>query len=539
MEMPEFCTRWMSYIYGTVRAEEYSNLPRSFGATSSLEGLGTGLPSTGMRSVNEGFPTMRTLRNSVRFGMMMAAMTGVTLAASQAHADTAPAAAASGGGNSSTGSAALKYESTAGLDTDIDTGFLGPSVAQVRALIKIDPVKDGGPLYTVDMPKGAVVEASWSGDKKIVIKAANGSQTDGTVKVRHTLTPSLELKVAAFGLSASFNFDANKIVNKIPGAKFSYDSKATQQFAPWGFTVVDTKLNAPNLENSTLFSQPFSAFGDILDPENWAGTIGVRAATKPVFSYKTTKVMITGSNEPITAGAGEAVLDATDGDYMEVMASVEGEMKVSGTMDVQPFVTITKAFGYNFGTSINITAFSKAYTVPTAKVSYQSTIVHIPLPNVHAPTEGVDLGAVKAGGSATKTVTIDNSGEMAATLNFKSSDPQFEVPGGSITVAPKSKYELQLKFNPNSAGAAAADITVASNDPDSPTQTFKIGANGADVGGSNEDSKDGLPGSAPAADSGCGCKTAGTTTSTGGWAGIGLLALGITVAARRRRNNAA
>ena len=477
---------------------------------------------------------MRTLHSSVRFGMMIAAMTGTTLAASQAHADTATAA---GGANSSTGSAALKFESTAGLDTSIDTGFLGPAVAQVRALIKIDPVKDGGPLYTVDMPKGAVVEASWAGDKKIVLKAANGSQTDGTVTVRHTLTPSLELKVAAFGLSASFNFDASKIVNKIPGAKFAYDSKATQKFAPWGFTQVDTKLNAPNLDNSTLFSQPFSNFGEILDPADWAGTIGVRAATKPVFAYKTTKVMITGSNEPITVGTGEAVLDAPDADYMEVMASVEGEMKVSGSMDIQPFVSISKAFGFNFGTNIAINAYSKAYTVPTAKVAYQSTIVHIPLPNVHAPTEGVDLGAVKAGGSATKTVSIDNSGEMAATMTFKSSDPQFEVPGGSITVAPKSKYELQLKFNPANAGSAQADITVASNDPDSPLQTFKIGANGADVGGPDADSKDGLPGAAPAADSGCGCKTAGTTTSTGGWAGIGLLALGITVAARRRRAN--
>jgi MYXO-CTERM domain-containing protein len=128
---------------------------------------------------------------------------------------------------------------------------------------------------------------------------------------------------------------------------------------------------------------------------------------------------------------------------------------------------------------------------------------------------------------------------MAATMNFKSSDPQFQVPGGSITVAPKSKYDMQIKFAADKAGAAQSDITVLSNDPDSPEQTFKIGANGADVGGSEDgDSKDGLPGSAPAADSGCGCKTAGTTTSTGGWAGIGLLGLGLAVAARRRRTAA-
>jgi MYXO-CTERM domain-containing protein len=477
-----------------------------------------------------------TLRTAFRFGMMMAVTAGVSFAATSAHADTSSTPA--GGDNSSTGSAALKFDYNQGLDTSIDTGFLGPSVAQVRAVIKIDPVTAGGPLYSIDMPKGAVVEASWANDKKIVLKAANGSQTDGSVKVRHTLTPSLQLKVSAFGLNATFAFDADKVVNKIPGAKFAYDSKATQQFAPWGFTLVSTKLNAPDLANSVLFSEPFSKFDAILDPAKWSGTIGVRASTKPTFAYKTTKVMLAGGTEPITVGTGQTILDAVDGDFMEVMAQVEGEMKVSGEMAVQPFVSMTKVFGYNFSTNIGIDAYSKAYTVPTSKVSYQSTIVHIPLPNVHAPTEGIDLGNVKAGGSASKTVTITNSGEKAAVMTFKSSDAQFAVPGGSITVEPKGSYEMQVKFSSDGAGAAASDITVVSNDPDSPEQMFKIGANGADVGATKSGDDADLPGSAPSADSGCGCKTAGTTTSTGGWAGIGLLGLGALVLVRRRRTAA-
>jgi MYXO-CTERM domain-containing protein len=468
--------------------------------------------------------------------MMMAAVAGVSLASTQAHADTA--GTPSGNANSSTGSAALKYDYNQGLDTSIDTGFFGPAAAQVRAIVKIDPVKEGGPLYSIDMPKGAVIEASWAGDKKIVLKAANGSQTDGTIKVRHTLTPALDLKVSAFGLSAQFTFDATKLLNKVPGSRFAYDSKATQAFAPWGFTPVDTKLNSPDLANSALFSLPFSTFPDLLDPANWEGQIGLRAATKPTFSYKTTKVMLLGANAPITGAAGESVVDAEDGDFMELMAQVEGEMNVAGSIDIQPFMSMSKAFGKAFSTNLGFTAFSQKYTVPTSKVTYQSVLVHIPLPNVHAPTKGVDLGAVKAGGSATKTVTVENSGEMAATMTFKSSDPQFAVPGGSITIAPKAKYELQVKFSPNSAGPALSDITVASNDPDSPEQSFQIGANGAEVKDSDGEESTDLPGSPPAADSGCGCKTAGTTTSTGGWAGIGLLALGITVAARRRRNAA-
>lgn len=479
---------------------------------------------------------MRTLRNSVRFGMMMAAIGVASFATGTAHADVA--GTPSGNPNTSTGTAALKFEYNQSLDTSIDTGFKGPNVAQIRAVIKIDPVKDNGPLYSIEMAKGAVVEASWSGDKKIVLKPVNGSQTDGIVKVRHTLTPSLDLKVNAFGLSAQFAFSATKLLNKIPGAKFAYDSKATQEFAPWGFAAVDTKLNAPDLANATLFSMPFSSFPDILDPADWQGSFGIRASTKPTFKYKTTKVMISGSNAPITTGAGEAVLDAEDGDFMEVMAQVDGTMDVAGSIGIQPFISMQKAFGYNFTTTIGIDAFTVPYTVPTSNVNFQSALVHIPLPNVHAPTNGIDLGAVKAGGSASKTVTVENSGEMPATMTFKSSDPQFAVPGGSITIAPKAKYELQVKFSPNSAGPALSEITVASNDPDSPNQTFQIGANGAEVKDSDGEESTDLPGSPPSADSGCGCKTAGTTTSTGGWAGIGLLALGITVAARRRRNAA-
>lgn len=478
-----------------------------------------------------------SLRTAFRFGMMMVAATGVTFAASQASADVSSSPSPAGN-NSSTGSAALKFEYNQALPTSIDTGFFGPSAAQIKALLEVKPVKDGGPLFTVDMPKGAVIEASWSNDKKIVLKAANGSQTDGTIKVRHTLVPSMLLRISAFGQSIDLDFDGSKYLNKLPGSRFNFDSRATQPFSPWGFTQVDTKLNAPDLDNSVLFSEPLSVFDNILDPTKFAGTFGIRATTKPTFSYKTTKVMLSGSQAPITSLAGESVVDAIDGDFMEVMATVEGEMKVVGAVEFQPYLSITKAFGSSFGTNLAFTAFKKDYTVAPQKVAFQSALVHIALPNVHAPKEGIDLGAVKAGGSATKTVTIENSGELTATMTLKSSDPQFEVPGGAVTIAPKSKSEVQIKFAPNNAGSALADITVMSNDPDSPEQTFKIGANGADVGGRGGDDAD-LPSSSPSADSGCGCKTAGTTTSTGGWAGIGLLALGITVAARRRRSSAA
>ena len=478
-----------------------------------------------------------TLRTAFRFGMMTAVAAGVSFAASAAHADVANPGTGSTGGpaNTSTGTAALKFEHTKGLDTNIDTGWKGPKQAQIRAIMKLDPVKNGGPLYTIDMPQGAVVEASWGTDKQIVLRTANGSQTDGTVKVRHSITPSIDLKIEGFGLSATFGFDTTKLVNKLPGARFAYDSQATQEFAPWGFTAVDTKLNAPDVKNSTLFSLPLEKW-DLLAEKEVEGSIGIRATTKPTFSYKTTKVMLSGGDGEIDSAGGEVTMPANDGDYMEVMATVQGEMSVAGTMDIQPFLALTKVLGSNVSLDFGVPVFKQAYTVPSALVEFQAAVVHIPLPNVHVPREGVDIGAVKAGGSATKTIEIENSGEKEAVMTFLSSDGAFSVPAGSVTVPPKAKYELAVKFNSDTAGPALSEITVASNDPDAPEQMFKIGANGADVGG--PDGEEGELPTGPDAASGCGCKTAGGSSTVPSWAGLGLAGLGAVVFVRRRRKAA-
>ena len=102
-----------------------------------------------------------TIRSAVRFGMMTAVFAGATMASSAARADVTDPAQG-GPANSSQGSAALKFDYVKGIDTSIDSGWLGPSIAQVRAIVKIDPVKNGGPLFTVDMPKGATpLSAAW------------------------------------------------------------------------------------------------------------------------------------------------------------------------------------------------------------------------------------------------------------------------------------------------------------------------------------------------------------------------------------------
>jgi len=466
--------------------------------------------------------------------MTMAALSGVTFAAAPAHAGDVETG--SGDPNTSVGAAPLKYEHTNGLPTSIETGFKGPSFAQVNVGIKIEPVANGGPLFTVDMPKGALVQASWGADKKIVLKAVGGDRTDGLVTVRHTLAPTIDFKVAAGGINATFTYNATDLVNKIPGARFNYDSKAQSQFAPWGFAPVETKLNSPDVANATLFSMNMNVLPDLVS-DNVTGHFGIRATTKPTFSYKTTKIFLSGTDGEIKDNTSELSIDAVDGDFMELMTSVEGEMTVKGSISIHPFVHIdTIGSDLNIDTDLGLDVFSKDYTTPATKVNFQTALVHIPMPNVHVPKRGVDLGMVKVGGKATKSVEIENSGEKDAVMSFKSSNAAFSVPSETITVPAKSKYELTVKFSPDSAAADQAEITVASNDADSPEQMFKVGANGADVG-QDEDDDDSLP-RGPAADSGCGCTTAGSSSPVPGWAGLGIAGLGAVVLFRRRRNAA-
>jgi MYXO-CTERM domain-containing protein len=463
-----------------------------------------------------------TLRTAVRFGTSLAATATMVFLAASAHAGPS-------GPNTSTGAAALKYEHAKTLQTNLQTGFQGPSWAQVNVGITLDPVVNGGPIFTVDMPKGALVQATWGTDKKVVLSAVTGTQTDGLVTVHFTLSPRIDFKFDGFGLTANFSYDAVKLLDKLPGSQFDFDSKASQPFAPWGFAKVDTMLNAPDLEKATLFSMDMGELPDFIS-NNVVGNFGIRASTRPTFSYKTTQVLLSGVNGALTDGTSQLVVPAVDGDFMEVMAAAEGEMTVAGSLAIHPFVHVEQIGTTNLGTDLGLDAFSADYSVPTTKVPYQSALVHIPMPNVHVPAQGLDLG----NGQAETSVEIANTGEKEAVMTFQSSDPAFQVTGETVTVAAKSKYQLAVKFASTSSAPASTEIKVLSSDPDSPVQTFKIGANGADVGAEHPGGASGESAKGSVGSSGCGCKMIGSTPLPSS-AGLGALGLAAALLGRRRR----
>jgi MYXO-CTERM domain-containing protein len=461
----------------------------------------------------------RSVRSPALLGLLVAAFVGL---APDASASEFPSASSFDGPNRSSGAAQLRYAETKSFPTNIDTGYLGGSWAQIRVGLDIAPVTPGSPLYTIDMPRGALIEANWGNDRRILLKASPGNITDGLLSVRHTVAPTVSLTIPKVSLQVSYN--ASSLVDKIPGSNWDYDARAQQSFAPWGFQPIDLRLTAVNAGTTgrTLFSIDTGKLFEFAG-KDVTGTFGVNATAQPTFSYKTTKITIAGADGAITSNTGELSLNAIDGDYMEVMTTVEGEMAVAGTIGVAPF------FQFNIeGTNVSfeIPLAQKDFVTPSSLVQFPPTIVHIPMPNVHVPSRGVDIGYVKGGGSASKTVRIDNSGEKDAVMSFKSSDNQFSVPTETVTVAAKSSYDVVVRFRPESDNAAAANITVHSNDADAPDQTFRVGGNGADVGDGGDN---------PNAQDGCGCKTAGAPSSLPAAAGFGLFGLASLVLARRRR----
>ena len=446
----------------------------------------------------------------------LASITGILalLAASPAKADCDPANAAC-----SVGTAALRGQVTQKLATPIDSGWQGGNVIKVRTTFTIDPVA-GDPLVKVDLPSGALVEATWTDKGFLDLKPITQAGQSGAVNVHYTLTPDLQAQI--FGIPIHYN--ATQLVNMIPGAAFNYDARGTAPLLPWGFDGAQVQPQAPALDQSTIFSLPFDQLS--IPASTITGTLGVQASAQPTFQYRTTQVQLDSGS--FASQSATARVPVVDGDSVDLRAQVVGELGVAGTLQVKPIVQADTVGGVDtFGLiKYSFSVATVDISGATTPVTFDAATVHIPLPNVKAPTP-VGFGDVQGGSSANKNITINNSGEMAATATFESSDAQFVVSKDPVKIAAKGSYALPVTFQAVSGSPASATITMHSNDPDSPEQTFKVGGNGADIGAVSSVSLN------VNASSG-GCSASPRTSSSSLLGGLGL-GLAIMALARRKR----
>jgi MYXO-CTERM domain-containing protein len=437
----------------------------------------------------------------------------------------------------SLGTAALKWETRQSI-LGPTTQAIGGSSLNVVLHVNLDPLKDPTkPLLLVDMPKGAVVEALWSDDKNIDLVVTDGGNKTGTFKVEHTLAPYVTLNYSVFGFSGSIPYNAEDLIAQIPGSNWTYVGLGTSTFDPWGFTAASTKVTAPLLANAQLFSIPLqNLIGDDLQ-----GNIAINATTDPTFEYQTTEVTLNGSATKLDGTNRTFRIPTTDADYLDVPVLAKGAIKYSGVLKTRPSVTITKIGSFtipipgglvlDMGGLVSVDT-DYASTARGILVEFPPTTVHVPLPNVKAQ-KSLDFGNVEVGKSSSLKADMKNTGEMQATLTFKSSDPQFFVVSGSQIAGAKGSYALDVKFTPASDGPASAEITVESNDPNEPKQVLKVTGNGARIDTGDGNGEEGFGPKGPL-DSGCGCRTAPAPVNV---AGLGAFGLALAAALVRRRRS--
>lgn len=414
----------------------------------------------------------------------------------------------------------------------IDSGWMESGSIKIRAKFNLAPV-GREPFVNVALPGAALVEATWSEKGFVDLKPLDGAT--GTMDVRYTLVPAIEANVYGIAITKS----AQELINSnISGASFNYDVKASGSVPSWGLAAGTVTPQAPALDQSTIYSTAFTNLG--IPSDTFTGTFYLQAATAPTFTFLAKQVSFGPS--AVTAKGGTARVSVGDVDALDVSATVRGEVSYAGSLDVKPRVVADSVFGYpTYGlTKFSFSAVSKPYQGTPMPVTSNTVNLHIALPNLKVPTAPVSLGDVKSGGSAKKSVAIENTGELEAVYTVTSSDAAFKVPSGQVKLGPKSKGTIEVSFA-SGGGASSSTITVKSNDPDSPEQSFKIGANGADIS-EEETNEDGTPRKKSSADmssdSGSGCSAApgGAKSASGfGAAGLGLAVAAVLRMARRRR----
>ena len=523
------------------------------------------------------------MRKISRSGLQLLIATGSLLVASTAFGQDGGAGAAGAGGSGGGGTPSAPCdpntlwcsngpmqqitESNDRLPGDLDTGWIpgctpptssghcDDHAIQFRTQIAFDPTKTGGPLYTIDMKKGTMVDARWPTTDMIDLTLPPGGQTDGTFKVAHTMTPEIALYIDSPIYTGEIKMDASSLINYLPGAQFNYYAMNSMKFKPWAFDAVTLNVKGSDLASSQLFGVTFNQLGTIFGANGIddivEGSFTFNATSDTDFIYQTTQVVITGATGPINYADGMVQVMSPDGDYLEFLGHTVGIMRYSGTIEFLPVINVISIGGFGVGLNFPISVgLELDYGSGSIPVTFPNELVHIPLPNIFVPSTPKSFGTVTTGDkSDIVKVTIENSGELGAVLEFSTDDNQFKIVGSSATeMGPDGdEYDLELRFQPTKSGKQEGTITVTSNDPDTPIQTFAVSGfgEGEDIpdpeDGGSTGGTGGVGGSDPGPgstydgagdDGGCGCRT---PTSSGSGAGASLVLLGLAAALMRRR----
>ncbi len=123
----------------------------------------------------------------------------------------------------------------------------------------------------------------------------------------------------------------------------------------------------------------------------------------------------------------------------------------------------------------NITISSNDPDRATRTLSVSVIVQPRPVPAISVQETAVDFGAIEAGQTGQRTITIQNTGTASLEITGIESDvPGLTFDDTMFTLEPEGSQMVTITFPSSTAGTFSGNITISSNDPDRATRTLSV-----------------------------------------------------------------
>ncbi len=325
--------------------------------------------------------------------------------------------------------------------------------------------------------------------------------------------------------------------------QFDFQVDATDTFDPWAFDGVT--VDGSTLE-ATLVQVSATDFIGVNIP-GLDGGFELNVKADLTGTYQTHELRVSEDGVVVASIDGTSTAPVAPfggGGSVDYQVQPIGSVVYDGVLHLIPAFYID-TIGPSF--SIPIVDIPIPFSFTQKDWSFDPVDIHVRLPDVTLPgdPEGdapsseepvIDLGDVAVGASASATVDVTNAGEAGLEGSLVPSSSILELPS-ALELGAGVTGTFHVTVTPTEGGPLEETITLESNDPDEPTRTIRVRANGLAVDDGDDDDGDGDDFfAAGPAGGGCDCTAAPGSGSHGLALGVGAMAALLALASRRRRS---
>lgn len=324
-----------------------------------------------------------------------------------------------------------------------------------------------------------------------------GETATGLIVIQNLGNDTATVKSVRFreGSDAAFSVggdDVPKLVNLSGSFTVIVSFKPTRSGAVEA--IIDLTTTDPRLASVTVKvkGQAHAALAEVCAETTTAGTYECASAANPVLTIEygsmllntppvARKVRITSKGDAALNYGGSSFLDGTP--LLFTMSPYQATTRSMAVNEEQVFsVVFTPGVDAAFAGALQVTTDDPLTPVVTIQLKALAAS-SLSCKMIASPTS-LAFGSTPTGSSQDGVVTLNNVGSVACMISSISivGSPTFSVGGVSapLVLAPKTSVNSKIHYVPNGNQNDAANLTVVSDDPATPTLTVPLSGQGID-----------------------------------------------------------